>query len=385
MDAIMATSDETVPDAALAGANPADTMRWIVPGFVGEGLSILAGRQKVGKTWLAMDWAIAVASGGAAAGAIACDAGDVLYVDAENGSRRIQARLAALSRGRPGPSRLNWLHAPPPVTGIAEALDVWRAAMPEPRLVVIDAAHRFAPAAGPARLLTRAQYERDTYELNDLQRWAIEHALAVLVLARTRKGGADVAANRVFGAADATLVLDRKGRVTTLQVRGRDVGERHAALGFDAGRWSIVGEARELTRSLQRSKIIAVLETSAVAMGPTDVAGALGMPVANVKKMLFRMARTGDVERLGRGLYLLPEAGAGQTVFVPTVPFRWNGFGNSRIAAIPRGPGVAIERSPGPQRPLAVPSLKHGASASQLPPAPVRARIFPTTGRSNPL
>jgi hypothetical protein len=181
---------------------------------------------------------------------------------------------------------------------------------------VIDAAHRFAPAAGPARLMTRAQYERDTYELNDLQRWAIEHALAVLVLARTRKGGADVAANRVFGAADATLVLDRKGRVTTLQVRGRDVGERHAALGFDAGRWSIVGEARELTRSLQRSKIIAVLETSAVAMGPTDVAGALGMPVANVKKMLFRMARAGDLERLGRGLYLLPEAGAGQTVFV---------------------------------------------------------------------
>jgi hypothetical protein len=137
MDAIMAAEHESPQDAAgpLAGAAPADRMRWIVPGFVGEGLSILAGRQKVGKTWLAMDWAIAVASGGAAAGAIACDAGDVLYVDAENGSRRIQARLAALSRGRRVPSRLNWLHGPPPVTGIAEALDVWRAAMPEPRLV----------------------------------------------------------------------------------------------------------------------------------------------------------------------------------------------------------------------------------------------------------
>ena len=32
-------------------------IRWIVPGYVAEGLSILAGRQKLGKTWLAIDWA----------------------------------------------------------------------------------------------------------------------------------------------------------------------------------------------------------------------------------------------------------------------------------------------------------------------------------------
>jgi hypothetical protein len=43
---------------------------------VGEGPSILAGRQKVGKTWLAMDWALAVAGGGKAMGAVGCEAGD---------------------------------------------------------------------------------------------------------------------------------------------------------------------------------------------------------------------------------------------------------------------------------------------------------------------
>ena len=37
-----------------------EPLRWIVPDYVPEGFSVLAGRQKLGKTWLAIDWAIAV-------------------------------------------------------------------------------------------------------------------------------------------------------------------------------------------------------------------------------------------------------------------------------------------------------------------------------------
>src|SRR5262249_38330434 len=71
-------------------------MRWLVPGFLGEGLTILAGRQKIGKSWLAMDWAIAVASGGKAMGSVACEAGDVLYIDLQNGRRRMRTRIETL-------------------------------------------------------------------------------------------------------------------------------------------------------------------------------------------------------------------------------------------------------------------------------------------------
>ena len=58
-----------------------EPIRWVVKDYVPEGLTILAGRQKLGKTWLAMDWAIAVACGGFAMGSIACEQGDVLYID----------------------------------------------------------------------------------------------------------------------------------------------------------------------------------------------------------------------------------------------------------------------------------------------------------------
>ena len=91
-------------------------IRWVVPGYVPEGLSILAGRQKLGKTWLALDWAIAVAYGGMAMGAIDCEQGDVLYIDLENGHRRIQGRINILfpdERRRPDLSRLEWVNDAP--------------------------------------------------------------------------------------------------------------------------------------------------------------------------------------------------------------------------------------------------------------------------------
>jgi hypothetical protein len=62
-----------------------EPLRWTVPGYVPEGLSILAGKQKLGKTWLAIDFSVAVALGGSAMGGIPCTQGDVLYIDLENG------------------------------------------------------------------------------------------------------------------------------------------------------------------------------------------------------------------------------------------------------------------------------------------------------------
>ena len=49
-------------------ASSAPPVRWVIPDYVGEGLTILAGRQNSGKSWLALDWAIAVASGVSAMG-----------------------------------------------------------------------------------------------------------------------------------------------------------------------------------------------------------------------------------------------------------------------------------------------------------------------------
>ncbi|MCH8167158.1 MAG: AAA family ATPase [Proteobacteria bacterium] len=54
-------------------------INWVVPDILPEGLTIFAGKPKVGKSWLALDMALAVAGGGSVLGR-ECLPGPVLYL-----------------------------------------------------------------------------------------------------------------------------------------------------------------------------------------------------------------------------------------------------------------------------------------------------------------
>jgi AAA domain len=66
---------------------------YVVPGLIPEGLSILAGRPKVGKSWLALDVGIAVAAERICLGDCRPAPGDVLYAALEDNPRRLQRRI----------------------------------------------------------------------------------------------------------------------------------------------------------------------------------------------------------------------------------------------------------------------------------------------------
>ena len=123
---------------------------------------------------------LAVATGGAAIGSIMCEQGDVLYIDMENGDRRIQGRINTLypdERNRPDLSRLEWVtEAPQLGAGFIEELERWRISVPAPRLIVIDVLQRIKPPGSMAR----NAYENDYSTWAPLQHWATEHGIAVL-------------------------------------------------------------------------------------------------------------------------------------------------------------------------------------------------------------
>lgn len=55
-----------------------DPVCYVVPGYIAEGRTILAGASKLGKSWLVLQAAMAVARGSTCLGG-QCDQGDVLY------------------------------------------------------------------------------------------------------------------------------------------------------------------------------------------------------------------------------------------------------------------------------------------------------------------
>ena len=290
-----------------------EPIRWTIPGYVPEGFSVLAGRQKLGKTWLAIDWALAVACGGYAMGGIDCEQGDVLYIDMENGPRRIQRRIDAIypaGASRPDLSRLEWVTKAPALdAGFIDCLEDWRASAANPRLVIIDVLQRIKPAGKAAR----NAYENDYSIWSPLQEWATENGIAVVGLHHTRKGGADdpleslSGSNGLSACADTTLVLDKDANGITLYVRGRDVEELESALNFASGIWSVQGDAADIRRSSERNQILDALEASAEPMSPGEIADATHMTNQNVRQTLSRMARAGEVMKAGRGRYVHPK------------------------------------------------------------------------------
>lgn len=288
-----------------------DPIRWIVPDYLPEGFAVLAGRQKLGKSWLALNIALAVATGGMAMGVIPVEAGNVLYCDLENGRRRVQRRIdTLLPIDRPSLSRLEFtMTAPALDKGLIEALEEWRLRVPDPHLVIIDVLQRVKPAGNAAR----NSYENDYSAWAPLQTWATTHGVAVLGLHHVRKGGADDPLEALSGSnglpavADTTLVLDKDGDGSTLYARGRDVEVLDSAMTFDGGHWTLAGDAAKVRTTSERSAILDALSDATEPMTPQEIANTIGAKRNNVDRLLGKMVKDDAVKRAGRGRYLHPD------------------------------------------------------------------------------
>jgi len=298
-------------DAAALMEMQLDPITFVVPEYCVEGLTILAGRAKLGKSWLALDWLLAVSSGGVAMGIVPVEQGDCLYLALEDGPRRLQSRILQLSRGTHRAEDLErmtiWTEAPRLDHGLLDQLGAWAAGAYSPRLIVIDVFARVRPASRNGE----NPYDSDYRALGPVQQWATRTGTAVLLLHHTRKAGADdplemiSGTNGLAGAADTVLVLNRDANGATLYVRGRDIGEKETALEFDQGQWLAAGDAGEVRQSRERLQVLSALEDAVEPLGPSDIAKTTGMKASNVRVLLYKLGKAGQVRKVDYGKYAL--------------------------------------------------------------------------------
>lgn len=297
-----------------------EPIRYVVPGFIAEGLTVLAGAPKIGKSWLSLGIAAAVAAGEPAFGSVPCEAGDVLYLALEDNPRRLQKRLRQMNLGVV-PERLTFMTEWPDLdNGCVRELERWVRDTPDPRLIIIDV---LAKVKGIGRG-DRPQYEMDYAAAAGFQKLAGEHGVAIVLVHHTRKAEADdpfdaVSGTRgLTGAADATMVLQRAtgGTHPTLYVRGRDVEEAEVAMQFDSefGTWSVVGAAAEVAKTTERQAILTALKEAGEPMTATELAAELGKKRDNIQHLLKRLVNEGKVEAAGKGRY------TPVTLFTPFTP-----------------------------------------------------------------
>src|SRR5262245_7102769 len=96
-----ATAPQHPPSRPPLSAETLKTMKfppikYVVHGVLVEGLTLVAGKPKLGKGWLLLLTGLAVARGGTTLGDVRCGEGDVLYCALEDDARRLQARMTKL-------------------------------------------------------------------------------------------------------------------------------------------------------------------------------------------------------------------------------------------------------------------------------------------------
>ncbi|MGH3342631.1 MAG: AAA family ATPase [Carbonactinosporaceae bacterium] len=284
--------------------------RWAVPGILAEGVNLLAGPPKVGKSWLALGLGLDIAHGGRAFGAIPTEGGPVLYLALEDTPRRLQTRVGKILAGRPAPPNLTLATACPTLPqGGADAIGNWLGRHPDARMVVIDvfANMRGQPPPGASA------YEGDYTAVTRAKQLADDHGVAVVLVHHVRKAGSDdfltevSGTNGLAGAADATLVLKRpRGQADgVLHVTGRDVEETEYALAFQptTGTWNLLdGPAAEHTLPDTRATILRCIRERPE-LTPKGIADLTGVSYETVKQTCSRMARDGQLKRDQAGRY----------------------------------------------------------------------------------
>ncbi len=286
--------------------------RWAVPGLLPEGLTILAGKPKLGKSFLALGLALTVAAGGTALGTTKVIPGDVLYLALEDRLRRIQDRIRKMMGGLGvGVSkRIGFATAWPRTDNFGlDYIEEWCRSVERPALIVIDVWAKFRPIYKTQG----SQYDQDYQHGTAVKEVADKYAAAALALHHTKKAAVEDVIDEISGtlgiagSADGTLVLKRaRGESDgTISITGRDVDERDLAVSFDQQTcvWKTLGDGVKGGRI--RAAILAAFAKANGPLSPSEVAMATGENRSSIKTEMWKMAGDDALRRVGNK-YALP-------------------------------------------------------------------------------
>jgi len=214
-------------------------IRWIVKGLIGEGLTMFNGSPKIGKSWFALNLAIAAASNGRFLGELPAEKTDTLYLALEDTERRIHSRLKMLK----APEADNLKIATQWRDGYM-GLENYLKANEGIGLVIIDTLARFA------HIEDMNDYTITTNAMARLKRIADDRNVAIILIHHAGKNtsGADwmsraLGSTGLTGATDSTIFIDRprNENTATLYATGRDTSDIIHKLVFDrnCGSWTI--------------------------------------------------------------------------------------------------------------------------------------------------
>jgi predicted ATP-dependent serine protease len=215
-----------------------------VEGLITEGLTLLVGASKIGKSWLVLSMCLAAANGTDFLGHATEQCG-VLYMALEDSERRLQSRIRKLNGGKASENLYFCTNALTLENGIEKQLTNWFSENPDTRLIVIDTLQMVRGG----QQAVKDVYQNDYATMQKLKTIAdARHAGIVLVHHTNKQKNVEDNFDKVsgstglMGAADTTILIDRArdSKQATVRVVGRDVYCDDFLIGFEKGEWRLI-------------------------------------------------------------------------------------------------------------------------------------------------
>ena len=304
---------ETITAYELANMDIPD-VKWFVPDLIPEGLTLLAGAPKIGKSFFAWNIALAVAEGGIALSEKPIETPrNVTYMAMEDPLPLLAERLHLMCpEGVPNNVHIandffglkfddNGLELIPDLLDKTESemliVDTWGHVKPNPQ-----------NKGGTS-------YDNDYAALIPVQRFAHEKNIAIILVTHTTKGkDPDNPYNDIQGSAgmqagcDSMLMIAREEGNTILRVMGRRILENEYAMTLDDGIWKLEGDADEFKMiEEQRTLLTFIRDAGNEGIRQMALVDLTGRKQSNVSNSLKSMLENGVISRHGKqGAYFAP-------------------------------------------------------------------------------
>jgi len=282
---------------------------FIVPGLIPEGLTIIAGSPKIGKSWFALQLATALATGGCMFGEIQIDKREVLYMALEDSPRRLANRMKKLNTPKVENLHIfnEWLQNDKAI----QRLRYFKEYRPELSVIIIDTLQSL-------RGLNDNSYSQDYVDLTAIRALCNELQVSIILIHHTRKMESEdpvmeiSGTHGISGVCATILVMkkERRKREATLFVTSRDIEETEMVLQFDAeiGSWSILGDADFVRLTVERQEIVEIVE-EAGECSLSDIQKRTGKTTQNTWNLVKKLTNEGFLIKTKYGKYCTPNSG----------------------------------------------------------------------------
>ena len=297
-------------------------INWIVKGLIPEGLGILAGRPKIGKSWLALDISLAVSLGGLALGKFQANQFSIFYIPYEDNYRRLQDRinniLATESLSK-APSNLFYPQDCNFPKMNQEGIDLLERILNKDeniKLVVIDTLGRAIERPNKRN----NNIFQDEYDFSaKLQRIAIARNISILLVHHTSKAKYEDVFDQVLGTTgltaspDLLMMLYKDSSKYKLSITGRDIVSNDYEMKFDKCIWFVCEES-EKKLTPERKMIVEFLKDIDEPQSTSSIAAALGKNEKSISNLLNKLAEDGILFNSEYGKYTYRSDGSSGSI-----------------------------------------------------------------------